>query len=149
MGVVIPFEPHSAGRSVLPSATTTDNGMFDAERRVLAALRDGRDCSAILDAARPLIALCRDRFGFTVMRRGLPQMPSALATALLTLSRSLRRLDLNFGGRRPLWTYGVYFGQSELAWFEDGYGSFSGLAVPDGMDADELSRFILDRITRH
>src|SRR5262249_5188382 len=98
-------------------------------------------------AARPLLERCRDRYGFTVMLPGLPLATEVLASALLTLARALRPLDAELGGRRPCWAYGVYFSaQQDLTWFEDGYGRKTGLAVPIGIDAAELTRFIQDRI---
>jgi hypothetical protein len=82
------------------------------------------------------------------MRPGLPLAPEALASALLTLARSLRPLDSELGGRRPFWAYGVYFTeqQKKLTWFEDGYGCMTGLAIPIGIDAVELTQFVQRRI---
>jgi hypothetical protein len=81
------------------------------------------------------------------MRAGLPAVPELLASALLTLAHSLRPLDVELGGRRPFWAYGVYFSeQQELTWFEDGFGCMTGLIVPIEIGAAELSRFVQQRI---
>jgi len=147
MGVVLPFERRVTGRTTTRRAVTRGCEASNAELAVLAAMREGRDRRGILIAARPLLERCRDQYGFTIMRIGLPTAPEALARALLTLARSLRPLEANLGGRRPFWAYGVYFSeQKEPAWFEDGYGCSTGLVVLIGIDAIELSRFVQQRI---
>jgi hypothetical protein len=81
------------------------------------------------------------------MQSGLPSAPEVLASALLTLILGLRPLDRDLRGNRPNWVYGVYFSdKQELSWFEDGYGSASGLAVPIGIEPIELTRFVQRRI---
>jgi hypothetical protein len=142
MGVVIPYETLATRRTIAREGGTREEAIA-GELALMAAQREGRDRRDILAAARPLLELCRDRYGFTVMRPDLPLAPEALACALLTLVRGLRPLDEELVGRRPFWPYGVYFSdQRPLTWFEDGYGSMSGLAVPIGIDAAELTRFI-------
>jgi hypothetical protein len=141
MGVVLPFESRATKRTITRRDANEDT--IAGELALMAAQREGRDRRGILAAARPLLELCRDRYGFTVMRPGLPLAPEVLACALLTLVRGLHPLDEELVGRRPFWPYGVYFSdQRPLSWFEDGYGSMSGLAVPIGIDAAEITRFI-------
>jgi len=143
MGVVLPFETRGAKRFITRRGATRELDPVSGEVALMAAAHEGRDRRGILAAARPLLELCRDRYGFTVMRPGLPLAPEVLASALLTLVRGLRSLDEELVGRRPFWPYGVYFSdQRPLSWFEDGYGSLSGLAVPIGIDAAELTGFI-------
>src|SRR5262245_32087222 len=147
MGVVVPFEMRATRRTSARRGAARERDASNAELAVMAALREGRDRREILIAARPLLERCRDRYGFTIMRTGLPTAPEALARALLTLSRSLRPLEADLGGRRPFWAYGVYFSeQQQPTWFEDGYGCSTGLAVPIGIDPTELSRFVRQRI---
>jgi hypothetical protein len=147
MGVVLPFEMRTTRRTSASRCATRARDASNAELTVMAALREGRDGRGILIAARPLLERCRDRYGFTIMRTGLPTAPEVLARALLTLARGLRPLEAELCGRRPFWAYGVYFSeQREPTWFEDGYGCSTGLAVPVGIDPTELSRFVQQRI---
>jgi hypothetical protein len=144
MGVVIPFERRAPKR-----ASTTHGGTQRAgnlsEQSVLATVSDGGDQAAVLAAAAPLLDHCRDRYGFTVMRDGLPSAPEALADAFITLSRGLALLGAEFGGR-SIQTYGVYFGFKELAWFEDGYGGMNALAVPPDVNAADIAQFVGPRL---
>jgi hypothetical protein len=143
MGVVLPFER----RATKPTIARSTYGLDTIDAVLKAALRDGRDRRDILIASRPLLEQCRGRYGFTVMRAGLPTAPEALVSALLTLARGLRPLDAELAGRRPFWAYGVYFSERRrLSWFEDGYGRMTGLVVPIGVDASELTRFVRQRI---
>src|SRR5215467_12088478 len=105
MGVVIPFERRAIRRTIARRGATNEPDAVDAVLR--AAVREGRDRRGILIAARPLLERCRVRYGFTVMRAGLPVTPELLASALLTLSGGVRPLDAELGGRRPFWAYGV------------------------------------------
>jgi hypothetical protein len=143
MGIVIPF----VARSARPGHGQTSNRGTgtDAERAVMAAVQAGMDSHGVLAAAAPLLERCRDPYGFTVMRKGLPTAPGALADALLTLARGLALLEAEFG-TRSFQTYGVYFGHQELAWFEDGYGGGNALAVPVGVEPDELAQFVRPRL---
>jgi hypothetical protein len=145
MGIVIPFERRAQKRTAAREDPGHELNAIDAVLK--AAARDGCARREILIAARPLLEQCRDRYGFTVMRTGLPTAPDVLGTALLTLARGLRPLDEELGGRRPCWAYGVYFSEQErLSWFEDGYGRMTGLAVPIDVDAVDLTRFVRQRI---
>jgi hypothetical protein len=148
MGVVLPFQPRATKRTIARLGATGQSDIIDAEQALTAAVCDGRDSRGILAAARPLLKHCRDRYGFTVMQTGLPTAPEVLASALITLAHGLSVLDAELRARWPFWVYGVYFSESErhLTWFEDGYGSMSGLAVPIGIDAAELARFVQKRI---
>jgi hypothetical protein len=147
MGVVLAFETRARKRTLARQGAANELNTVDAELALIAAVRDRRDRRCIMAAARPLLERCRVRYGFTVMRAGLPRTTEVFARALLTLARGLRPLDAELCGGRPFWAYGVYFSeQQELAWFQDGYGSASGLAVPIGIDAAELTRFVQQRI---
>ena len=97
-------------------------------------------------AASPLLERCRDRYGFVVMRDGLPREPAILGRALLELSRGLSMLDAEMGAPRTYPTFGVYFGRRQLAWFEDGYSGTTGLAVPSETKAADLAAFVRPRI---
>jgi len=143
MGVVLSFETQATRRTITRQGATREFDAINGEVAIMAAVHEGRDRRGILAAARPLLELCRDRYGFTVMRPGLPAAPEALASALLTLVRGLRPLDEGLAGRRPFWPYGVYFSdQQPLTWFEDGYDCMSGLAVPLGVDAADITLFL-------
>jgi hypothetical protein len=148
MGVVLPFEPRATNHTIARLGAARQADIIDAEQVLAAAVRDGRDSRGILAAARPLLERCRDRYGFTVMQTGLPTAPEVLASALTTLAHGLGALDAELRARWPFWVYGVYFSdpKRQLTWFEDGYGSMSGLAVPIGIDAAELTRFVQKRI---
>lgn len=87
-----------------------------------------------------------ERYGFAVMRDGLPDDPDELATALAGLLSGLALLDSEVGSGRALSTFGGYFGREELAWFEDGYGRVSGLAVPARFEPAVLAAFVRPRI---
>jgi hypothetical protein len=146
MGVVLPFEMRAKKRGIARRRAPREVDTVDAEHALMAAVRDGCDKRGILTAAAPLLERCRDRYGFTVMQSGLPHGPEVLASALLTLARGLQPLEAELAGRRPRWAYGVYFSEVQhLTWFEDGYGSTSGLAVPIGIDAAEITRFVRQR----
>jgi hypothetical protein len=97
-------------------------------------------------AASPLLERCRDRYGFVVMRDGLPKEPAVLGRVLLELSRGLSVLDAEMGAPRIYPTFGVYFGRRQLAWFEDGYSGTTGLAVPNKTNAADLAAFVRPRI---
>jgi hypothetical protein len=142
MGVVIPFKPRA---SKLSNGVSASPSPCAAELAVLAALQDGCDRYAILEAAGPLIEHCRDHYGFTVMHDGLPSEPDELGAALLTLRRGLAQLEAEFGGQ-PFWSFGVYFGHQKLTWFEDGYGGKNALAVPSYIADTEFAAFVRPRV---
>ena len=149
MGVIIPFETRTTRRAIARGRASREVETIDVEMALMAAMRDGRDSCGILVAAGPLLERCRDRYGFTVMQPGLSPDPEVLAGALLTLARGLALLEVEFGHCRPYYrSYGVYFGQQELAWFEDGYGGNAGLAVPVEIDATALAGFLRPRIRK-
>ena len=106
-------------------------------------IRAAVDQSEGLAAARP-----RDRYGFVVMRDGLPNEPAILGSALLELFRGLSMLDAEMSAPRTYSTFGVYFGRARLAWFEDGYGGETGLAVPNSTKAADLAAFVRPRLAR-
>jgi hypothetical protein len=143
LGVVLPFRPRTA--QLADRGGETISADIASEQAVMVAVSTGCDRRGVLDAAAPLLEQCRDRYGFTVMRDGLPRDPDQLADALLTLARGLALLQAEFGDR-PFRTYGVYFGHKELAWFEDGYGGANALAVPVDVDASTLARFVKPRL---
>jgi hypothetical protein len=144
MGVVLPFitRPLMRGKSTAGQVVPA----IGAEQAVLAVVREKADRGAVLAAAEPLLQRVRDRYGFAVMHDGLPEEPEALATALVGLLRGLTLLDSDIGQRRALSTFGVYFGHRELAWFDDGYGGSTALAVPDRVLPDDLARFVRPRL---
>ena len=144
MGVVVPFTPRPLKRE-LRSDGLPANAIV-AEQAMRAVARGHDDRQAVLAAAAPLMERVRDRYGFAVMRDGLPDEPEALATALAGLLRGLALLDAELGPGRPLSTFGVYFGRDELAWFDDGYGGSTALAVPDRVDPSDLARIVRPRI---
>ena len=144
MGVVLPFIRRPAQRGTSTAGPAGQS--IGAEQAVLAVVRGNADRSAVLAAAEPLLQRVRDRYGFAVMRDGLPEEPEALATALVGLLRGLTLLDSDIGQRRALSTFGVYFGHPELAWFDDGYGGSTALAVPDRVVPDDLARFVRPRL---
>ena len=145
MGVILPFKPRAAQQNFASPEAATDVDMFKAEQTIRAARHEGYDVRTTMAAAQPLLDLCRERYGFTVMRDGLPDEPEALVDAFLNLSQSLCQLDTDVGDHHPRWNYGVYFGQQKLSWFEDGYGEMSALAVPHDIDVAELTEFIRSR----
>ena len=145
MGVVIPFAEIKRSKAVgiaQPQAIVVDH-----ERAITDALGAGTDAPGILAAARPLLELCRDRYGFVVMREGLPTEPEALCRALIELARGLTMLDAAMAAPRTYPTFGVYFGRKQLAWFEDGYSGATGLAVPNNAVAADLAAFVRPRVT--
>lgn len=148
MGIVIPFKASNTARRDGHIGSTASSQVAEVAHPVLAAARASSDCYQVLAAAAPLLALCRDRYGFTVMQDGLPSTPGALADALVTLLRGLEGVEADLGGRRVFPGFGVYFGRPCLEWFEDGSGGKSGLAVPAEIDADELAVFIRPRLRR-
>jgi hypothetical protein len=145
MGVVLPFEPRATKRTIARRGASHQLDTIDGELALMAAQHEGRNRRGILAAARPLLQRCRD-LGFTVMRPGLPADPAILACALLTLAQGLRPLGAELAQSRPFWAFGVYFDRRELAWFEDGYGGTTGLAVPIGIDAAKLTQFVQHRV---
>ena len=143
MGEVVAFKAPSARAAPAPAATIE-------ELAVIAAVEGGGDRAAVMDAAAPLLERLNLHYGFAVMRRGLPEEPGSLANALLLLSRSLAALDpIASALQRPrTGAFGVYFGEERLAWFEDGYGGETGLAVPPGIGVRELAAFVAMRLAR-
>lgn len=142
MGVVVSFEEKKRGRPLTDSLANANDG----ERVVAAAMHAATNQLDVMKAARPLLDRCRDRYGFVVMRDGLPQEPDVLVRALLNLSRGLAVLDLEMEIPRTYPTFGVYFGRRRLGWFEDGYSGTTGLAVPNDTEALALASFVRSRI---
>jgi hypothetical protein len=144
MGVIIPFEQIKSANSPLrapPFADATNDHLT-----ITAAVQAGADQLGVLMAASPVLERCRDRYGFIVMRDGLPKEPAVLGRVLLELSRGLSALDAEMGAPRTYPTFGVYFGRRQLAWFEDGYSGTTGLAVPNETNAADLAAFVRPRI---
>jgi hypothetical protein len=141
MGVIIPFAETKRAKSarLLPDAGNDHLAITDA-------VHAGTDQLGVLVAARPLLERCRDRYGFVVMRDGLPKEPAILGRALLELSRGLSMLDAEMGAPRTYPTFGVYLGRRQLAWFEDGYSGTTGLAVPCETEGADLAAFVRPRI---
>ena len=152
MGIVIPFPSRTSPRDEALFAPAggvhLDPVQFDAEQAVHDALAGGGDRYNVLEAADQLMALCRDRYGFTVMQDGLPRDPGVLADTLVGLLRGLALLQGEFVRGRVVPGFGVYFGRPALAWFEDGCGGRTGLAVPDRVEAAALAAFALPRLKR-
>ena len=144
MGVVLPFTPRPTARTA--ATTARWEKAVQIERTVQTIAQTGADRAAVLAAAEPLMVWVRHRYGFAVMRDGLPEDPDVLATALVGLLRGLMVLDADVGRRRALSTFGVYFGRETLAWFDDGYGGSTALAVPNDVDPAELARFVRPRL---
>ena len=144
MGVVLPFAPRPAKLHARPGRSFAD--AIGVEQALQAAVSENKDRYAVLAAAAPLLEWVRDRYGFAVMRDGLPDEPDGLATALVGLLRGLALLDADLGQGRPLSTFGVYFGRKELGWFDDGCGDDTALAVPDHVNPTELARIVRPRI---
>jgi len=140
MGVIIPFAEIKRAKSPLSAP------LFADYRAITDAVNAGTDQLGVLEAARPLLERCRDRYGFVVMRDGLPKEPAILSRALLELSRGLSMLDAEMGTPRTYPTFGVYFSCRQLAWFEDGYSGTTGLAVPNDTAAADLAAFVRPRI---
>ena len=152
MGIVIPFTPrrsaNGTGRAVPVGGVQLDATQFDAEQAVHDALAGGGDRYDVLDAAGELMALCRDRYGFTVMQDGLPRDPGVLADTLVGLMRGLALMQGEFD-RGPLVPgLPVCFGQPALAFVRDGRDAATRLAIPDGVDAAELAAFLRPRLQR-
>jgi hypothetical protein len=141
MGNVIPFRLRAACVAASKPLNAPSGCTTEAERAVKAAVDSGGDRRAVMAAATPLTDECRDRYGFTIMLDGMPSSPAALADALITLTRGLALLEAEFG--RPFWTFGVYFGQEKLTWFDDGYGGSTALAVPADFAP---AQFVLPRL---
>ncbi len=118
------------------------------ESAIAEAIRSASDQSSALSAARPLLDICRNRYGFSVMQNGLPRQPEALSHILLELYRSLLILDEEMHPPRTYPAFGVYFGYRKLAWFEDGYSGETGLAMPLNTKAAELAAFMRPRVAR-
>lgn len=150
MGVVIPFEPrarlraHVADRPADLPADLPADGL--GARTSKAALREDAGSDEVLAAAGPLIRLCRDRYGFTIMRDGLPSDPDVLGSALLNFSLGLALLEPELAGRPASGNFGVYLGRPDLSWFEDGFGGMTGLAVPADVDPEALAYFVRPRL---
>jgi hypothetical protein len=144
MGVIIPFAEIKRPQSLLSAPLFADAG--NDHRGITDAGRARTDQLGVLEAARPLLAQCRDRYGFVVMRDGLPKEPAILDRALLELYRGLSMLDAEMGAPRTYPTFGVYFGRRQLTWFEDGYSGTTGLAVPNEINSTDLAAFVRPRV---
>jgi hypothetical protein len=144
MGVIIPFA--EIKRAKLPLSAPLFAVADNDHRAITDAVHAGTDQLGVLVAARPLLERCRDRYGFVVMRNGLPKQPAILGRALLELSRGLSMLDAEMAAPRTYPTFGVYFGRRQIAWFEDGYSGRTGLAVPSETEAADLAAFVRPRI---
>ncbi len=137
MGDVLQFKPRRVGKG---------SDFIAIEQAVTLAAADAKSRVDVLRAATPLIEQCRDRFGFTLMRSGLPDDPRILIEALLALYRGLRLVG-PLVGARPSQAFGVYLGQAELRWFDDGYSGTTGLAVPNRVEPQVLADFLRPRLT--
>lgn len=146
MGIIIPFP--ALKRVKLPATAQLSAADSDYEAALVDAIRTTADQSGILAAARPLLDQCRDRYGFVVMRDGLPQEPAILGCALLQMFRGLSMLDATMSAPRTYPTFGIYFGHRKLAWFEDGYSGTTALAVPNETQAADLAAFVRPRVVR-
>lgn len=144
MGIVISFE--EIKRAKLPASAQPLIAAGDDERATIDAICAVSDQSDVMVAARPLLDLCRDRYGFVVMRDGLPHDPAILGRTLLELHRGLSMLDTNMKAPRTYPMFGVYFGRPHLAWFEDGYSGTTALAVPNDTVAADLATFVRPRM---
>ena len=141
MGIVIPFRPRQASFAGA-FAPPQDRPTGDADQVILDIADLGGDRHDVLEAAADLLAICRDRYGLTVMQHGLPRDPTVLASALSALLGGLVRLEPISQGRKPFPGICVYCGHPALAWIEDGSGARIGLAAPDQLRAQELSAFL-------
>lgn len=146
MGVVIPFADLKRAKLIASAQPLAAVG--DDERASADAIRAAVDQSGVLAAARPLLARCRDRYGFVIMHDGLPNAPAILGRVLLELSYGLTMLDAEMRVPRTYPTFGVYFGRRQLGWFEDGYSGATGLAVPNDTKAADLAAFVRPRVVR-
>jgi hypothetical protein len=144
MGIIIPFAEIKRAKSPLTAPLFPDAG--NDYQVITDAVCAGTDQLGVLVAARQLLERCRDRYGFVVMRHGLPKEPAILGRALLELSRGLSILDAEMGAPRTYPTFGVYFSRRQLAWFEDGYSGATGLAVPTETEAVDLAEFVRPRV---
>lgn len=145
MGIVISFEKIKRAKSpARAQPLTTATG--DDEQATTDAIQAATDQSGVMLAARALLDQCRDRYGFVVMRDGLPQDPAILGRALLALYRGLSMLDADMKAPRTYPTFAVYFGRTRLAWFEDGYSGTTALALPNDAAAADLATFVRPRI---
>ena len=133
MGEVIEFRP---------KVRRADGALGALQADVAAVEAVAGGTRAVLQAAEPLFERLSRDFGFTVMRRGLPDDPSALVAALALLSQCATSLAVEFGVGRPFANVGVYFTSDLLAWFDDGYGEETALSVPLTVTARELTAFI-------
>lgn len=153
MGAVIPFEPRGrarttarpTGRQASEQDAASRNGGAEQAPPVSAA-GDGGDCAAILAAAVPLLRRCSAVCGLTVMRTGLPDDPARLRAGLLQLSRAAALIEARLHGQPASAAFGVYLGQPRLAWFEDGYGGATGLAVPLDASPEAITDFVGARL---
>jgi len=144
LGVVIHFAEIRRAKLAARAQPPAEAG--DDEQAIVHAVSAAFDQAGVLAAARPLLDRCRDRYGFVVMRDGLPREPAMLGRALLELHRALCDLDAAMAAPRTYPTFGVYFGHSRLTWFEDGYSGCTGLAVPNDTKAADLAAFVRPRI---
>ena len=98
MGVIIPFA------QIKRVKATACDSLFGVarndDRAITDAIHAGADQGGVLAAARPLLDRCRDRYGFVVMRDGLPKEPAILRGALLGLSRGLSILEADMRAPR-------------------------------------------------
>ena len=145
MGAIIPFAEMKRAKLLAGAQPSTP---ADREQATAQAIGTALDQSKGLAAARPLLDRCRDRYGFVVMRDGLPNEPATLSSALLELFRGLSMLNSDMSAPRTYPAFGVYFGRPRLAWFEDGYGGETGLAVPISTKAADLAAFVRPRLAR-
>ncbi|MDX2259827.1 MAG: hypothetical protein NW205_13050 [Hyphomicrobiaceae bacterium] len=148
MGIVIqfPVSARSAGSAATARGAALGSGSL---RGAVEAAAGAGSRSEVLSAARPLIAECRERFGFSVMADGLPTDGRTLATAILSLHAALEDLAKAPGVSLPIYPgFGVYFGRRRPGWFEDGYGGQSGLAVPNEVDPAQLAALVGNRLRR-
>ena len=134
MGVVVPFKPKAV--------VAQEPG----EGAVLAALGTGEDRATILFAARPLLAHFRDRYGFVVLRDGLPKENAVLVQSLMQLSRALRTLDPVVAKREPTWAIGVCLNGAELAWLDIDDDAGGAINVPSDVEPADFERFVRPRL---
>ena len=145
MGIVVPFTDFKRTRSFAGATQACSSG--PELSAITTALRASGDTSAVLRTAKPLLDQCRDRYGFVLMRDGLPQDPKLCSRSLLELYQGLCLLDTAMGAPRTYPSYGVYLGRPALAWFEDGYSGETGLAVPNDVSAAQIASYIAPRVT--
>ena len=135
MGIVLPFPAKARLEAIAADAI---------EQALVEAIGTGDDRAALVLAAEPLLARCRDRYGFVVLRDGLPPDDAALTDSLLTLSRALSRLDPIIGRRIPTWVFGVRFTGERLTWVNDDGTTL--IDVPIGTNPADLWGFVSERV---